>query len=309
MLRQVRRLWTESVVASIGMMIVVQVAIGRPMPHYAYYKAIREIAKDTNTPQKRSGAISELTRIARSDADNIHLRQFAVEKLGEVGATEAREHLKALAESLDWSDTTRQLKWAAFLAYWRINVADQTGEREQETVLTKALHETLQGIIATNVQVWAANELANRGAKDALPEIIKSTQFRDPTKRGEEFIQLCRTKIELLTTSPNRINALTRAIAVNDFTERQQLRRWAIDELAKLDTPDSRSVLIAHALTLQNRYYDAHGKRLQPPPDRFRGYAGEFYRRIIDALKESGMSPSAISQAGLQPDRFFTTSP
>jgi hypothetical protein len=113
----------------------------------------------------------------------------------------------------------------------------------------------------------------------------------------------------LLTTSASRIEALTRAIATNDFTERQQLRRWAIDELARLGVEESRSALIRHAVMLQGKYYDALGKRLEPPPDRFGGYAAEFYRRIVGILKDSGMSQSAIAQTGLQPDRFFTASP
>jgi len=310
MLRQKERTWLESAITSLIVIMAAQVVVSaRPMPHYGYYMRIREIAKDTSTPEKKSGVVSELIRIARSDVENVHLRQFAVEELGELGAVEAKEYLKGLAEGLEWSDTARQLKWAAFLAYWRIQVAEPSQKEQQETLLSQALHEKLQGIIASNVQIWAANELSSRGAKDALPEIIRSTQFRDSTKRGEEFILLCRTKIELLTTSASRIEALTRATAMNDFTERQQLRRWAIDELAKLGSDESRSTLIRHAVMLQTRYYDARGKRLQPPPDRFGGYAGEFYRRIIGILEDSGMSRSAIAQTGLQPDRFFTVSP
>jgi hypothetical protein len=296
----------------LGIAIVVasaQVMVARPRPHYGQYVRIQQIAAEVSTPESKAKAVMDLMSIVKDERSDVHLRQFAVEKLGDLGATEASRMLKALAEGLTWADATRQLKWAAFLAHWRITVAEQTTRLQQEILLTEALHARLQGIIASNVQIWAANELANRGAKDALPEIIKSTKFRDSGPRGEEFILLCKTKIELLNAGSSRVEALVRALAIGDFTERQQLKRWAIDELATVGTEESLSALVGYAITLQGKYYDHTGKRITSEDERFRGYASGFYRRIIDILRNSGMSGAAITQTGLRPDKFFRVAP
>lgn len=197
---------------------MLQIVMGTPRPFYQQYKFVREIATDTNTPARRAQVVTELMGIVQTEQD-VHLRQFAAEKLGELEAVEAKDMLKSFAESLEWNDSTRQIKWTAFLAYWQIKVAEQPSEDGQIQLLMQALHEKFDGLIASNVQKWAAEELANRGVEKALPEIIKSIRYRNPTERGEEQIRLCSTKIKLLTTNTNRQEALTEALAIEDSTQ------------------------------------------------------------------------------------------
>jgi hypothetical protein len=124
-------------------------------------------------------------RIAQADHD-VHLREFAVCKLGDLGAVEVKDKLRELAETLSWSDLTRTLKWRALDNYWRLVVFEATSQEKQVALLKQALHVRLNGIIASSTQRWAADELANRGVRDALPEITKSIRLRNPTKAGEE---------------------------------------------------------------------------------------------------------------------------
>jgi len=274
------------------------------MPHYGQYLEIQEIVGNTDSQANKTTAVAKLIAVVQSASKDVHSRRFAAWKLGELGAAEAEDILRELAEKLHWADATRQFKWAAFLACWRIRVATQPTEEQQVALLVEALHERLQGVIASNVQMWAANELSTRGIQEALPAITKSIRYRDPTPRGEEYVWLHRTKINLLRTSPSRFQGLCRALATDDLTQRQRLRKWAIDELGKLGTAKARSALIGYAVALQQVYYDAQGKR-----DGFGGYATGFYRRIVHILRGDGMTESEIRQAGLQPDRFFVVAP
>jgi len=282
------------------------IVMGTPRPFSQQYKFIQEIASDTSTPARKAQVVTKLMGIVQTEQD-VHLRQFAADKLGELGAVEAKNMLKAFVETLEWNDSTRQLKWTTFHAYWQIKVAEQSSEEDQAQLLMQALHEKFDGLIASNVQMWAANELANRGVEKALPEIIKSIRYRNPTERGEEQIQLCTTKIKLLTTNTSRQEALTEALVMEDSTQYQQLKGWAVKELGKLNTQESRYILVNYALDLQNRCYDNNGNWTVSKDDRIGAYAGEFYYDIIKILKKADMTDEEIQATGLRPDKFFIT--
>jgi len=159
--------------------------------------------------------------------------------------------------------------------------------------------------MATNVQMWAVEELSNRGVRQLLPEMIKSIRSWYSSQLGDELVWLCTTKIDLLSTSQDRLEALTRALAMDDTTSRQGLKRWAVDELCGLQTEAAKSALIGYAIALQEKYHDKLGKPIVNPNDHFSGYAVSFYRTIVKNLRDRGMTETAIRQTGVRPDRFF----
>jgi len=278
-----------------------ELTVGDKIPEY---EVIEEISRDIATPQKRSAAIGELSAIVKDSMQNTMLRQFAAEKLGELGAIEAKDMLKNLAESLDWGDSTRQLKRVTTLAYWKIRVVEEPNEPAQEELLIKLL----KGGPPPHADVvpsWAVDELASRGVQRALPDMIKRIRVNYSGRYADERIWLCRTKIQLLSTSASRQEALTKALATKDFTRYQRLKRWAIKELGKLGTQESRYTLIAYALELQSKYYDENGKWIGQKGDRLAVYAGEFYHSIIKILENSGMTVAEVKATGLRPDKFF----
>jgi len=292
------------------MLLATRAIHARPMGHYGYWKMVEDMAADGRTPETKAQVATRLLDIVQDTTAHMHLRKAAVEKLGEWGSTGAKDTLKNLSESLPWTDSTRPLKRAAFFAYWRISVTEQPRQEDQVAILMKALHARLGTIIASNVQIWAADELANRGIKDALPEIIKSIRYRNPTERGEEQIRLCTAKIELVATSTSRAEALARALAMKDFTQEQELKKWAIQELGKLGTADSQSVLVGFAIDLQNRFYDKDAKRVHPSgEDRLDVYAPLLYSASVGLLRNSGLSDAQIRAAGVRDDEFFHLAP
>ena len=213
--------------------------------------------------------------------------------------------LEALAERLDWSDQTRQLRTQAYLSYWMVKVASQPAEQFQIELLRQALK---KGVTIGAVQDWAADELSNRGVADALPKITKSIKDRTSGKWADERIWFCKTRIELLTQRPSRQEALVEALGMKDITQYQDLKQWAIEELGKLDTPESRQGLIGFAIELQTTYRDAMGKRVHGKGDQETTHASSFYHAIIKRLRCNGMSLSDMESAGLKPRKLFFTS-
>jgi hypothetical protein len=279
-----------------------QLAVGVKIPEY---EAIEKITKDIRTQEKLTAAIAELSAIVKDSGQKMLLRHFAAKKLGELEAVEAKDMLKSLAESLEWNDSTRGLKWTTFKSYWQIKVTEEPNEVKQVELLKNALQERFEGLIASNVQSWAADELANRGVKEALPEIINSIRHRNSTERGEEQIRLCKIKIQMLNASPTRYEALTKALVMKDSNQYQWLKRWAIKELGKLRTDQSRWTLINYALELQNKYYDDNGKWIGRREDLEASNAHPFYSSIIKILKKADMTDAEIKATGLRPDKFF----
>jgi len=272
-----------------------------------WYEFVEKITKDIRTPDKRSTAIAELSDIVNDPEQNMRLREYAAEKLGNLDAIEARGMLKKVAEKLEFSDSERQLKRATTLAYWKIQLLDEPNEPARNRLLVQLLWgKTHPPPHADVVQSWAADELANRGVKEALPEIIKSIQYRNSTKTGREQIWLCKTKIELLNSSESRCKALFKALLIlSDPTDYQRLKRWAVEELAKLKSCDGRWFLLYHALSLQHSCYDKKGKPIVSPAGHFAERAGISYRAIIKILRDSGMTEKEIKALGLSPDYAF----
>jgi hypothetical protein len=285
-----------------------QLVLSSPPPFYQEQRMIEEIARDVTTPQRKAKVVAELTAIVEDKANDIHLRQFAAEKLGELGAIEAKDMLKGLAESLEWTDATRYLKGAVTLAYWQIRVAEEPNEMAQEELLIKLVRGGPPPQTGGTVPWWAVDELANRGVKRALPDMIKriKVQRDGDDKYSQEIIWLCETKIRLLSTSKTRQDALIEALlAVEDTTWDLRLKSWAIKELGKLRTQESQGILIAYALQLQEKYYDQNGKRIFPKDDRLGSNASVFYNDIIKILKHTRMTDSDIKATGLEPGKFF----
>jgi hypothetical protein len=272
-----------------------------------WYELVVEITKDIGTPAKRSEAIAELMGIVKNPDKEMRQREYAAEKLGNLEAIETKDMLKSLAEKLEWTDSTRQLKRITTLAYWKLQVLDEPNTVAQEELLVKLLWgKTHPPPHADVVQSWAVDELSNRGVERALPEIIESIKSRISGKRERERIRLCKTKIELLTTSGSRCEALLKALLVSvDSSDYQRLKLWAIEELSKMKSCEGRWLLLCQALMLQDRCYDRKGKAIVSPTGRLALRVGISYRAIITKLRDSGMSESEIKETGLLPDECF----
>ncbi|MHC4478940.1 MAG: hypothetical protein ACYTEL_25210 [Planctomycetota bacterium] len=274
------------------------------------YEVIEDITQDVGTREGRAAAIAELISIVNDSKRDVQLRELAARKLGELGAVEAKDVVGAVALELEWTDATRGLKSACTLSFWQLRVAEDPNRRSQNNLLIKLLSgRDVPPPHAGIVRWWVEDELASRGVKEALPEIIKSIEGRVSGKRAERRIWLCRTKIEFVSTSSTRLEALKRALEMEDITPDQWLTRCPVQEMGKLGTEQSRAELKEYALDLQNRYYDEKGKRKGPRREPAARHADEFYRTAIRILRKSGMTDEEIKASGLRPDKYFFPAP
>jgi hypothetical protein len=265
-------------------------------------QAIEKIAKDAASPENREPAVRELMGIVTDSAKHARLRAAAAAKLGELGASESAQQLQSLANSLGWDDSTRELKRSTTLAYWQIRVHDEPDREAQNTLLVSLLSgKRHPPPHADVVALWAIDELANRGAQKALPDMIE--QIRScygKSKYADKKIWLCTTKLNLLSSTENRPEALARALAMDDPTQDQWLKHWAIEELGSLATQECLGILIGYARELQNKHQNKNGEWKGATEDPFTSYATILYMRIIDILESNHMTETQIEQAGLR---------
>ena len=261
-------------------------------------RIIRKIIKNVNTSEKKAAAVVKLISIVKDEKASILLISLAAEKLGQFRAVEARDMLKTIADSIEWTDTKRvRLKRITSLAYWQIRVTQEPTKELQDAMLIELLDV---------VPDWAIDELSNRGVKSALPKIIKRINYQVSGKSAEARIKLCTTKIDLLTNNFTRHEALYKAIVMEDTTDQnQRLRYWAIEELGKLDSTESGQILVYFAKALEMKYFDSDGKRISPKGDKLSLEADYLYNTIIKKLKCKGLSKDKIKAHGLNPNKVF----
>jgi hypothetical protein len=281
----------------------------RPLPFAKQRATIRAIVYGANTPPQRDQAISSLMRIVGDDKQDRWLRVFAAEGLGELGAVEAEKLLGELASRLPWAEPDTRLKSAAHLGEWQIKVTKESDRGKKIQLLKEALMDQFDGLIEWRVQDWAGSELANMGAKEAMPQIIESIQRREPPERAPEIIRFQQAKIDILSRYPGRMEALTYALASLDTDKQHKIKLWAITELAKVRSQESVNTLVSYALELQKRYYDEKGNRKPAKDDPLSRYISDVYNEIIHILTAKGMDRSAMNRMGLYPDKFSRVVP
>ena len=265
-------------------------------------EAVEKILNSAKTPEEKAAAVVKLMNIVKDEKAGILLRKLAAEKLCQLRAVEAKDMLKTLVDSLEWnvSHKQAQLNRAIVLSYWQIRVSLEPTKKLQNDMLIELLDV---------VPDWAIDELSNRGVKKALPEITKilKYRYRSDVKRAEARIKLCTTKINLLTNNITRHEASCKALIMEDTTDHyQRLKKWAVEELGKLDSAESRQFLIDFAKDLENKYIDSRGNTIKTEEKDWLGQqAGNIYRSIIKILKSKGFSDDKIKAQGLNADKVF----
>jgi hypothetical protein len=286
------------------------VVISRPLyassaSYIAEQKQIREIISDLTTAPKRTKAINTLLQIVQDEKADIHFRCFAAEALGKISADQAKQILYEIADELDFTKESTDLKWSAYLAYRQIDWAQQINNQKKIEFLQQLLFDKFEDRPAANVQIWAAEKLAATGTSQYLSEIEKSVRQRQDPNNTEQYITFYKTINKLIFSYRKKDDALTRAMADKDPTKSQLVKKWVINEYAEQDSEDARYVLISYALSLQDNYYDKQNNRINDPNDLQSAEAANLYNTIINTLKIQGLTDTQISEYGLRPEQYF----
>ena len=90
---------------------------------------------------------------------------------------------------------------------------------------------------------WAEDELCRAGELVFLSEVEASIASDAPSRRDEGRSLLCREKMRLVTSQPDRTAALASALRSKTTLENDALLSWVIAELIELRTKESWAVL------------------------------------------------------------------
>lgn len=196
---------------------------------------IERIWEDAITPEAKDRAASELLRIVINKKADIHLREFAARKLGEVGDANSMETLSELGSSIDWSDDyRRQLKKESILAYHKIRYSNQPTTE----AAVKSLIDSLVNPVADE---WAIEQLVLRGEEGAIPQIIERINCARSGEEAKQAIQLLKAKFKVMNDPEGAAAALEEVIksfhsSLKSLSPENQtrLKDWALDTKERL---------------------------------------------------------------------------
>jgi hypothetical protein len=180
------------------------------------------------------------------------VRAYALGRLGETGLADVESFLENLGPTELENDRTGQVRPAARIAYWDCRVRRLGKGDQAANVLEAVLFEQRDARSDGAVRSWAANELCSRGARESLPLIRQSIKSRNSLKDGDDEIRFCEVRIDILTRFATRQDALTAALRMVDDFQDFRIKRWAIEGLLKLRSPQADAALLQYANELRN---------------------------------------------------------
>jgi hypothetical protein len=85
---------------------------------------------------------------------------------------------------------------------------------------------------------WTVDELCNRGAADALPEIEKSIRRMYSGQSGEDDVGFCKARMDVLSRDPDRVKALASVFGsfrpLAGTPEGHRMLTWSINQLISM---------------------------------------------------------------------------
>jgi hypothetical protein len=183
--------------------------------------------------------------IARGDfspsamrADGV--RAHALRKLGESGLPEALRYLSAISPAESGTDYSHQVWSAARIALQVALLNNISTQQAKIAFLRKAMTLQNQGHPDGEVQVWAINELCDRGDLESLPAIKEWFMSAYSGATAErQAVQYCEERMRVVSSDPNRVNALASILRLGAQPPDAILTSWAILQLAALHSPEA----------------------------------------------------------------------
>lgn len=164
------------------------------------------------------------------------VRAYALLKIGQTGLPAALEFLTGLTRDDFRVDSSGRL-WAD--AQVALANAVLLGIQDAQSQ-TEFLVHTMKTSLAAS---WAGEQLCDRGALSALPDVRQWLRSRRNGPRDEDDIEFCEARMRTVARDPDRAKALGTAFSsfvssANSFRERRLLS-WAIGELAAMKSPEA----------------------------------------------------------------------
>lgn len=162
------------------------------------------------------------------------VRAYALRKIGETGLAEAVDFLSKLTPAAFGEDVVHQIWPSVQIALQEAKLNQLPDRQAKSDFLEQTIRASNDAMSNGAVHGWAENELCNAGTVTSLPVIQESIRNRDPSPRGEEEVQFCEARIEVIRRSSDRIAALATALRVAEEPQDEKLVRWAFYQLADM---------------------------------------------------------------------------
>lgn len=165
-----------------------------------------------------------------------YVRAHALWNIGQMGLPAALEFLTGLTRNDFRVDPSGRLWVDAQVALANALLLRIPGTQSQIEFLVH----TMGTSVAAS---WAVEELCNRGALSALPDVRQLMRGRRNGPRDEDDIEFCEARMRTVARDPDRAKALGTAFrsfvsSANSFRERRLLT-WAIGQLDVMKSPEA----------------------------------------------------------------------
>ena len=167
------------------------------------------------------------------------VRACALRSLGKTGLPGAAEFLTNFKRTDAGDDSSQEIWSAAQIALCEAlmsRIADPQAKIE-------FLRNTLTSKTAATPRWWVVEELCNRGAAVALPDIRASIKKRLSGSDAQSEIEFCEARVQVLGRDPDRARALGSVfgsvVSLENTLEGQKLLHWAMQQLIPMRSPDA----------------------------------------------------------------------
>ena len=166
------------------------------------------------------------------------IRAYAFQKIGEVGLEESMIFLSTLKQADIGPDTTGEMWPAAQIALASVRLSRIADPQSKI--------EFLEGLLNPRVPAssWAVDQLCDRGSVMSMRVIRPYIGRVLSGQPGEEDIQFCEGRMQIVSSSSDRARALGSVLNVNSAPETDRLIRWAMGQLGEMDSPAAEAELV-----------------------------------------------------------------
>ncbi len=226
-------------------------------PYAGHCRLLRQMVEQSPEPDRalavlqrlalgRTGAISEeVEKILRLPEGRLIEKEFAAPevracalgRIGELASDEAVRFLEKLSPTDVGSDAGPQLWTAVRVALQSALVRRIAGEQEKRLFLERILATPHSG--TGGEWMWAYNLLCDRGEALSIGVIQNSIRKLWHGRRSEEEIGFCEMRIQVLSRDADRAKAIGSALRADQQPMNTRLMRWAIGQLAAMQTPNA----------------------------------------------------------------------
>lgn len=230
----------------------------------AALSVLEEIAKGQN--QKINADWEEQLGLTSGDLhhpayNDVGVRVCALHSLGRTGLPEAVNFLRNFSPADVADDKSERLWPARQIALREALLSGIADAKSRAQFLENVLKERHDAISNGALLFWAAEQLCDQGASEALPQVRESIKWLWSGQRGEDEIAFCETRMQVVSRYPDRARALGSVFgsitSLENTAEGRRLIQWAMLQFIPLHSPSADAELerIADDLAVQARNF------------------------------------------------------